>query len=196
MKTILFAFLSFLSLTAFSQSTYEDSINTYLKNYVQRHGVVKDADKSQLHFYDVNKTYRVLADFEAAKTASWISFKTSGTKNQSYRLYGTATFYLQQKQYRLNLYQSQDLMTNPEYIDYLFLPFTDSTSGNETYSGGRYLDFKIADVQNSKLVIDFNKAYNPYCAYVSGVYNCPLPPKENALAVAIKAGEKAFTKAH
>ena len=113
-----------------------------------------------------------------------------------YRVFGTATFKIKGKNYSLNIYQSQDLMTNPQYKNYLFLPFTDLTSGNETYVSGRYIDLMIEDVKNNKVVLDFNKAYNPYCAYVSGKYNCPIPPKENALPVAIKAGEKAFTAQH
>jgi len=86
-------------------------------------------------------------------------------------------------------------MTSTDYADYLFIPFTDNTSGNESYGGGRYLDYKISDIKNNKLLLDFNKAYNPYCAYTTG-YNCPIPPAENDLKVAIKAGEKAFEKKH
>ena len=87
-------------------------------------------------------------------------------------------------------------MTNAQYKDYLFLPFTDLTSGKETYASGRYLDLKTDEIKNGKVTLDFNKAYNPYCAYVSGVYNCPIPPKENTLGVEVKAGEKLFTGSH
>jgi uncharacterized protein (DUF1684 family) len=70
------------------------------------------------------------------------------------------------------------------------------TSGEETYESGRYIDLEIKDITNENVLIDFNKAYNPYCAYVSGKYNCPIPPAENRLTVAIRAGEKAFRKPH
>src|SRR6188768_1101399 len=96
----------------------------------------------------------------------------------------------------LNIYQSQDLMTMQQYKDHLFIPFTDATSGEETYESGRYIDLEIKDIANDKVLIDFNKAYNPYCAYVSGKYNCPIPPSENRLTVTIRAGEKAFRKTH
>ncbi|MFV9484298.1 DUF1684 domain-containing protein, partial [Christiangramia sp. ASW11-125] len=76
-------------------------------------------------------------------------------------------------------------------FDYLFLPFTDETNGISTYDGGRYLDFSIPE--EKRVTIDFNRAYNPYCAY-SGRYSCPIPPKENHLETAIPAGVKKFTK--
>ncbi|MEJ0106895.1 MAG: DUF1684 domain-containing protein [Bacteroidota bacterium] len=74
-------------------------------------------------------------------------------------------------------------------------PFTDLTTGNESYQTGRYIDFTVKDIKNGELVIDFNKAYNPSCAYVSDKYNCPVPPRENNLTIAIKAGgEMNFAK--
>jgi uncharacterized protein (DUF1684 family) len=87
-------------------------------------------------------------------------------------------------------------MTTAQYKDHLFIPFTDATSGEGTYESGRYIDLDIKDITDNKFTIDFNKAYNPYCAYVTGRYNCPIPPVENRLAVAIRAGEKAFGKKH
>jgi uncharacterized protein (DUF1684 family) len=72
--------------------------------------------------------------------------------------------------------------------------FTDKTTGDQTYHAGRYIDLKIGDINDGKVVIDFNKAYNPYCAYVKGKYSCPIPPRENYLPVAMEAGEKNFGK--
>ena len=86
-------------------------------------------------------------------------------------------------------------MNDEKYKNYLFVPYTDLTSGNKSYGGGKYLDFMMEDIQNNMLLIDFNKAYNPYCAYTSG-YNCPIPPRENNLLIAIKAGEMNFGKKH
>ena len=80
-------------------------------------------------------------------------------------------------------------MTDPEYIDYLFLPFTDNSNGEESYTGGRYLDLQIPE--NDKIILDFNQAYNPYCAY-SGRYSCPIPPSENHISFPVLAGVKAF----
>ena len=87
------------------------------------------------------------------------------------------------------MYQSFPVSQDPEYIDYLFLPFTDLTSGDGSYGGGRFLDTTIP--KGDTIVLDFNKAYNPYCAYNSA-YSCPIPPKENDLLVRVEAGVKAF----
>ncbi len=83
---------------------------------------------------------------------------------------------------------------DPKYKDYLVLLFSDATTGKETYEAGRYIDFTTGDIKNNMLVIDFNKAYNPYCAYEKGKYNCPIPPIENKLSIAITAGEKIYDK--
>lgn len=183
-------------MVAFAQGSYEDSAKKFIDNYVQTHGVVKGADKAKMYFYPVNKAYCVTANFTPSTKNDWISFKTSGKLTKTFKLYGTLSFVINSKPYRLNLYQSQELMTSAEYKNYLFLPFTDSTTGIDTYPSGRYIDLTTEDIKAGKLRLDFNKAYNPYCAYVSGVYNCPIPPKENALPVAINAGEKSFSKAH
>lgn len=93
----------------------------------------------------------------------------------------------------LHVYQSIALMTKPGFEDHLFIPFTDETNVGETYGGGRYIDLKMGDIQNGMVVLDFNKCYNPYCAYKEG-YACPIPPRENSLPIAIPAGEKRFGK--
>ncbi len=93
----------------------------------------------------------------------------------------------------LYVYQSQSLMQQEKYKNYLLVPFGDATSGFESYGGGRYLEFNIPDIQNNQLALDFNKAYNPYCAYTTG-YNCPIPPRENLLKIPIPAGEKNYEK--
>jgi uncharacterized protein len=193
-KRFLFVPLVVVSISSFSQKSYEDSINAFLKNYVAAHEVVRGEDKKRMHFYPPDKTFRVPARFAKAADSKWISFPTSGRISKTFKVYGTLNFELNGKPLRLHVYQSQDLMMSEEYRNYLFLPFTDSTTGAETYEGGRYIDLSTKDIKNGNVLLDFNKAYNPYCAYVSGQYNCPLPPKENALSVAIRAGEKAYGK--
>ena len=76
-----------------------------------------------------------------------------------------------------------------EYEDYLFLPFTDKTNGDSSYGGGRYLDLKLPE--GDSIIIDFNQAYNPYCAY-NDKYSCPVPPKSNNLDIEVLAGVKTF----
>ena len=75
----------------------------------------------------------------------------------------------------LTIYQSEALMKKPDYEDYLFLPFKDMSNYTYSYGGGRYMDLRFDDIKDSTIVLDFNKCYNPYCAYTDG-YNCPIPP--------------------
>jgi uncharacterized protein len=197
MQKQLFIFLlSAFSTCAFAQKGYTDSLQRYQEQYVKNHEVVKGADKAYLQFFTVQENYKVVAAIERKEASPWFLMETSGTQKKMYRVYAVAHFTIGDTAVQLNIYQSQTLMQTDEYKDHLFLPFTDATSGEESYSSGRYIDLSITDIKNNQLVLDFNKAYNPYCAYVSGKYNCPIPPKENRLDVAIPAGEKVFTKSH
>jgi len=179
-----------------AQQTYSDSMQFFIKNYVDKHEVVTGEDKKLLAFYPINKNYRVIANFERVKNGRWFTMETSANSKQTFRVYGTIRFSIHDTAIQLNIYQSQKLMAVPEYKDNLFLPFTDLTSGEDTYASGRYIDLVFDDILDNKVVIDFNKAYNPYCAYVTGRYNCPIPPGENNLSVAILAGEKNYGKKH
>jgi uncharacterized protein (DUF1684 family) len=195
MKKIIFAVLSsLLCYVSYSQTSYADSIQKYVDEYVKDHEVVIGENKKYFSFFTPDETYRVKAKFERVKDAKWFEMQTSGKEKKLYRVYGTVSFTLDGTPVTLNLYQSQGLLQDPNYRDYLLLPFTDLTSGKESYTGGRYLDFRMNAIRNNTLWIDFNKAYNPYCAYEEDKYNCPIPPKENNIPVAIKAGEKNFGK--
>ena len=187
-------FLLLLSAACSAQDTYKDSLQAFIKDYIDKHEVVTGDDKKSLHFFPVNKDYRVIANFERVKNGSWFTMETSGTTKKTFRVYGIIHFTIHDTTLKLNIYQSQQLMAVPEYKDQLFLPFTDLTTGEETYNAGRYIDLTFNDILDNKVVIDFNKAYNPYCAYISGKYNCPIPPRENTLNVAILAGEKKYGK--
>src|SRR5262249_12053894 len=158
------------------------SIQDFRNNYIQTHEIVKDNDKQFLRFFPIDPSYRITCRFEKIKNDKWFSMNTSGKAKQIYRRYGRLTFSIHDTTLHLFIYQSQSLMTNAEYKDYLFIPFTDATSGLESYGAGRYLEYYINDIKNNMLLLDFNKAYNPYCAYTTG-YNCPIPPKENDLPV-------------
>lgn len=171
--------------------SYLDSIIGFRDNYVINHEVVLGKHKRKFRFYPVSEAYRVNAAFEKVSDTIGFIMKTSGTKDKKYFRYGRLTFRLQQSLHQLTVYQSEQLMQDSTYRNYLFLPFTDGTSGLSSYGGGRYIDFQVSDVINNSLLIDFNKAYNPYCAYTTG-YNCPIPPRENHLTTKVVAGEKAF----
>lgn len=114
-----------------------------------------------------------------------------GTSKEFYR-FAKVSFNLNGTPITLTLYKNIALAANPAYRYLLFLPFTDQTNQKETYGGGRYIDLSEKEIKNHQIEIDFNKAYNPYCAYSAG-YRCPVPPEENDLPVEIKAGEKQYT---
>lgn len=176
--------------------TYKDSIESHFRKYVKEHEVVTGKEKEFISFFPVKETYRINCRFERTVNSPWFRMESSGPVKRNYRTYGVIHFTINDTAVTLNIYQSQDLMSSEKYKDHLFIPFTDATSGEESYESGRYIDLDIKDIAVEKYVIDFNKAYNPYCAYVSGKYNCPIPPAENRLTVAIRAGEKSFGKAH
>jgi uncharacterized protein (DUF1684 family) len=138
-------------------------------------------------FYPVALKYRVQARFKRTENEPVFKMTTSTDRRPEYVKYGEAQFELDGKTYTLNLYQSLALTQKTEYKDYLFLPFTDLTNGKQSYGGGRYLDLRIP--KGNTILIDFNQAYNPFCAY-SHKYSCPVPPKENHLSTEIKAGIK------
>lgn len=137
-------------------------------------------------FFPVNLKYRVKAHF--VKTDNPVPFElpTSSGKVKHYQEYGKASFDLDGKNYTLSLYQSLDLMKQEKYKEYLFLPFRDETNGKETYGGGKYLDLRIP--AGDTIIIDFNKSYQPYCAYNAFDYNCPIVPEENRLPIRVEAG--------
>ncbi len=138
-----------------------------------------------IHFFSFNEKYVVNAKFVRTPNEKSFQMSTSSGMRKTYVKYAEVIFTLDEKEYKLNVYQSQDLLQSAEYKDYLFIPFTDATSGNETYEGGRYIDLNIP--QSDHILINFNKAYHPYCAYTDG-YNCPIPPAENTLPLKLEAG--------
>lgn len=142
-----------------------------------------------LDFFSINDKFIVEAKLVLSSDATVFEMKTSTSRLPKYKKYGELVFKLNSNQYKLNVYQNLDLIKKDGYQDYLFLPFSDLTSGKETYIGGRYIDLRIP--KSNEIVLDFNKAYNPYCAYNSR-FSCPLVPLENKLEVAILAGVKKF----
>lgn len=139
-------------------------------------------------FFPINKKYRVEAKFERFSAAEPFEMPTSSGKTQTYLAYAKATFTLEGEKHSLIVYQNQRLKDMPEYKDHLFLPFYDETNDVETYAGGRYLDLTRTDA--STIIIDFNKAYQPYCAYNIYDYSCPIVPSKNRLDIRIPAGVK------
>lgn len=198
MKRILLpVLLLVVTSTVFAQKKdpYVVRIKAFQQNYVANHEVVEKKDKKYFRFFPISKTYQVIAHFERIVDTVGFTMTTSANTLKHYYKYGRLDFLIDGAEYILYVYQGKDLMLDEKYKDYLFVPFTDATTGDESYGSGRYLEFYKQDILNNTVELDFNKAYNPYCAYSTG-YKCPVPPKENRLPVAIRAGEKNFRKAH
>jgi len=195
MKLFFTGFLLFLSafFVAEGQKTYASTIQSFQKAYVKTHGVVQKNDKKYFRFFAVDARFKVAANFTRITDTVGFIMKTSGKTPQKYYRYGVAAFKIGDSSFKLIIYQGAELMQTILYKNHLFVPFTDLTSGEESYGAGRYVDLEIDDIVNNKLVLDFNEAYSPYCAY-SDEYNCPIPPRENYLTIAITAGEKNFAK--
>ncbi|WP_157887160.1 DUF1684 domain-containing protein [Hymenobacter sp. PAMC 26628] len=140
-----------------------------------------------LPYYPVGYRYCVPARLVRDSTAAPFAMPTSTARRPMYRKYGDLYFTLAGQALKLSVYQNLELMTRPGFADYLFVPFTDLTNGHGSYGGGRYLDLREPTAGSRTLQLDFNRAYNPSCAY-SPAYSCPVPPVENRLAVAIPAG--------
>lgn len=141
-----------------------------------------------LHYFPPDEKYRVIAELRPVDQKKLRTLATSDGKEQHYQEYAIAEFDLDNRKNKLLILES--IEAGPQRGT-LFLAFGDETSARETYGGGRYLDLKKVPGGSQTITLDFNKAYNPYCAY-SDKYSCPLPPQENLLNVSIQAGEKNY----
>jgi len=173
--------------------TFQEELNREYKDKKKSPLLPEDLKKFKKHqFFPIDLKYRVTAQLTLTPETSFMPMKATQAYMQDYRVYGIAEFSINGELYTLPLYQSKNLLNNPKYVGYLFLPFTDLTNGNETYGGGRYLNLQ-APTDGNELVIDFNKAYSPYCAY-NPRYSCPIVPEQNHLPIAIPAGVKYVAK--
>ncbi len=201
MKTFLYV-LSLLVANALSaQSDYENIITKYHDSLSETYQNANTSILSKeqlisfegLKFYEIDSSFRVSATLKKTPTAIPFNMQLSSGLTREYVMYGMANFNLKGSMHTLPIYQNTYYKAHPDekYGNSLFLPFTDLTSGNGSYGGGRYIDLVLEDIVHDLLIIDFNKAYNPYCAYITG-YNCPIPPEENDLHIFIRAGVKDF----
>jgi uncharacterized protein (DUF1684 family) len=133
-----------------------------------------------LKYFPENPDLRQEVKVAVFPTQETVSIQTTGGQPQIYQRYGRFKFTADGQAAELTLYSNEDGF---------FLPFADSLAGRETYPAGRYLE--VEQLPNGKFRVDFNLAYNPYCAY-NDQFSCPLTPFENRLKVAIRAGEKLF----
>lgn len=197
-KHFLIALTVFFFQLEVNAQSYSELLQMHREKYVHeliQDGPLDTADSLFVAFYPPNKTLIVKCEFVATKGGEPFEIPTSAGTTKTYTKFGEFRFKINGKKQRLAVYRSRALMNNPLYKDYLFVPFKDKTNGSETYGGGRYLDLFMKDIEGNKIILDFNKAYNPYCAFSEG-YSCPIPPKENHLKISIAAGEKDFKQGH
>lgn len=192
-KTTSFLIILFVCFQSNAQS-YSDSIillrNEHLAELKDTNNHILNVEEVNhfpgLDYFPVNESFIITAKFRKNKGKKF-KMQTSGTRTPIYRRYGYIDFKIGDTNCRLTVYQNVELSKSEDLKDYLFIPFRDFSSSKTTYGGGRYLDFSIPN--SNEVIIDFNLAYNPYCAY-SHRYSCPIPPAENTLKVEIAAGEK------
>lgn len=148
------------------------------------YGPIEDRTNfSGLSYYPPDPAFRFSLPLQRAAPEP-LTFQTNTGDERVYQRIGTVEFEVEGQPAKLAIYKSED-------YDELFLPFRDATSGAETYGAGRYLE--PVELGSGELLLDFNLAYNPYCAY-SDAFSCPLPPVENWLKVPVQAGEKIYKK--
>jgi uncharacterized protein len=135
-----------------------------------------------LRYFAPDESYVVPAQLKLADERPPVTMPTSTGTLRQYRRVGVLEFMLQNQKMTLGAFVEE----GQPVVD-LFVPFADMTTGQETYPAGRYLD--LHPKATGVYTIDFNKAYNPYCAY-NETYECPFPPPSNRLKIAIRAGEK------
>ncbi|MCC1484492.1 DUF1684 domain-containing protein [Winogradskyella immobilis] len=162
----------------------------------------KDASKSPLKnkdlktfegldFFKFDSAYVVTAKLIRTPDAQPFKMKTTTSRLANYRQYGIMTFEMNGAAHELKIYQNIDILDDPEYVDYLFIPYLDDTNGDTSYGGGRYVEGRIPE--GDTIIIDFNTTYNPYCVYNEG-FSCPIVPRENYLATKVEAGMKNYKK--
>lgn len=150
---------------------------------------LKEAQKEAfegLSYFPIDETYKVEASLERLSEQEALRLPLSDGNEEIYIKYAWAKFTLQGTPQKLLLLKKS--RQDPR----LFLIFTDASSANSTYAGGRYIDIPHKRSE-SKIIIDFNEAYNPYCAY-NADFACPLPLAENEMKIEIKVGEKNYKK--
>lgn len=140
-----------------------------------------------LKYFEIDESFRISANLIPIEEKKTITLATSDGLEKRYLPYAYAEFSLKGEDCRLLILEIMDI---GPFRGTLFLAFADATSAKESYGAGRYLDIKKVPGSTSVL-LDFNKAYNPYCAYNDN-FSCPFPPSENLLTVAIPAGEKVY----
>ena len=181
------------SLSVSFYEAFENYKTNYIADRSNEDGPISPEEAIGINFFEADSSYVVLARVELLDQKDTLTMPTANGKQKDYVKYAYLHFDLQGKASKLLIFRSVRLMKNPLYRNALFLPFYDYSNGSMTYGGGRYMDLSINDIKDKTLILDFNRCYNPYCAYTSG-YSCPIPPEENTIELEILAGESAYGK--
>jgi uncharacterized protein len=197
MKKILTIIIMACCLNTHAQS-YNKYIDSFRQHYIKEllaepRKPIKDSEVKYLQFYPADINFKVVARFTPIIDTVGFIMETHSGVIRKYFKYGKLSFKVKNKLQQLFVYQSEKLLKDSNYKDYLFLPFNDLTNNRSTYGGGRYIDLKTTAIKNGRLILDFNTCYNPYCAFAAG-FNCAIPPSENKMKVKVEAGEKIFLK--
>ena len=174
------------------QTVWQIEMNSNFKDATK--SPLKDKDRKYfdgLDFFDFDSSFVIKAHLKRTPDTEFFNMRTTTSRVSQERVFGVLSFEMNGRPFQLNLYQGKEAMETKGNEDYLFLPFLDNTNGDMTYGGGRYIDLRIPE--GDTITIDFNKAYNPLCAY-NDKYSCPIVPRENYLDTEVKAGVKAFDK--
>lgn len=192
-------FLTLMAQPSYAQTKYAKEITKNRKAKdkglrSKRHSPLQPEDRAafdHLHYFVVDSDWKKKADFIRLEGGDTIDMMTSSGKTKLFYEYGLLV---------LSHLGGSDTLTAfmriwPEgydapYDPYLFVPFTDLSTGESTYGGGRYMDIGVPE-EEGVVTLDFNLCYNPYCAYGSG-FSCPIPPKKNHLNMYVEAGERDY----
>ena len=173
-----------------SQSEFQKQQNSFFKDASKSPLKSKDLKVFEgLDFFPIDSLLVVEAQLQRTPNTPFFDMKTTTKRVTRERVFGVLSFTINNESYTLNVYQGAPESDSESESDYLFLPFLDATNGTETYGGGRYIDLTIPE--GNQMTVDFNKSYNPYCAY-NEKFSCPIVPRENYLSLKINAGIKRF----
>ena len=165
-------------------SEFQKKLNAFFKD-VTTSPLKPEALKSfeSLPFFPIDSSFVTVAKLNRTPNSDFFEMPTSTTRLSKERVFGVLSFEFKSQIYKLNVYQSQ--ISILEGDNTLLLPFLDDTNGLSSYGGGRYINIVIPE--SDSILLDFNMAYNPYCAY-NERYSCPIVPKENYLPFRVEAG--------
>jgi len=162
-------------------SDFRKEKNDFFKNHPQSPLTAEQKRAfAGLSYFPENPALRLEVKVEEFKEKETVQMQTSTGDVQSYQKFGRFKFAVNGQEAELTIYSGEHGY---------FLPFADSLAGSETYGAGRYLEPE--HLGGGRFRVDFNLAYNPYCAY-NERWSCPIPPRENRIKVPVRAGEKVF----